>query len=182
MKMKISKHMQKKCRKFAEDRIGLSEELYRKRGEANVDKMLDDITIGAMAEWAVYKHLKEKGVECSKPDFEIYDAKKKAFSADLITTNHAVHVKSQSLLSANKYGSSWLFQKTDKLLSKPSDQDVMVFCIVDGEEVEIKALVSVVDVVDNDLTSEPKVWKYRFTKHAIYLDEVLDSQINLEVL
>lgn len=167
------------CEAFADKRMTGSADLYRSRGELKLDKIRQDIVTGALAEFAVYEYFSNKGVECSKPDLEIYENKKKTYSPDLVAGGCVLHVKSQTVASAAKYGSSWLFQSTDKLLGTPSETALMIFCLVDGHRVEIKAIVSVLDIVENGLTAKPKVWRYANSKVAIYLKSVLESNINL---
>lgn len=173
-------------KQFALDRIGLSEALYRQRGEARKSKMVEDIQVGTMAEWACYEYLMDtasKGTTITEPDTKIYKAKKKSFSADLVYTLKSgevanFHIKSQTYKSAKAYGASWLFQKTDKLFNDPAENDYAIFCLVDGDKVDIKACVQVKDLVQRDLLEEPKVWKYRSSKQAIYLDHVLEADID----
>lgn len=185
--IELTPQLIEKCQQFALDRIGLSEELYRKRGENRKSKMVEDIKVGTMAEWAVFRYLTENMADCaeiSAPDMEIYDKKSKTFSADLVYTavNQEVrfHVKSQTYKSAKAYGASWLFQKEDKLFKDPDDSEYLVFCLVEGDRVDIKAIVNVRDIIEAELLDQPKVWKYRHSKRAIYLDHVLESDINLE--
>lgn len=183
----LSKELVCKCEQFALDRIGLSEDLYRKRGENRKSKMVEDIKVGTMAEWAVYRYLTENMAECAEitaPDMEIYDKKKKTFSADLVykTIGHELkfHVKSQTYKSATAYGASWLFQKEDKLFKDPDDTEYLVFCLVEGDRVDIKAIVNVRDIVERELLDQPKIPRYRNSKKAIYLAHVLESDINLQ--
>jgi len=72
-----------------------------------------------------------------------------------------------------------MFQKEDKLLSTPSETGKIVFCLVEGTKVYIKAIVSVLELVEADLIKKPKVFKYQFTKNALYLEDILNSKINL---
>ena len=176
-----------KCEQFALDRIGLSEDLYRKRGEDRKSKMVEDIKVGTMAEWAVFRYLSENMPECAEitaPDMEIYTAKNKSFGADLIYTavdyKFNFHIKSQTYKSASQYGASWLFQKEDKLFRDADESEFLIFCLVEGNRVDIKAIVRVADIVEAELLDEPKVWKYKNSKRAIYLDQVLDSGIDLD--
>ena len=81
--IKISDYYMKKIVKFANERVGLSKDLYAKRGESKVEKMIHDIIIGTMGEFAVYQLLKSQGLKCSKPDLTIYETKNKSFDSDL---------------------------------------------------------------------------------------------------
>ena len=174
----LSNHIKEKCKAFADQRIGGSENLYRQRGELNRDKMWYDIYIGTLAEFAVYKQLTKIASNVTKPDLEIYSARNKSYSADLVCDDLFVHVKSQGIKSAEAYGSSWLFSKGDKLFSEDNPEDILVFCIVhDDETVEIKHSISAYDIVKADLLAEPKVYRYKFSKIAIYLQDIIDSEI-----
>lgn len=179
MRIEIDPQIYKFCVQFAADRIGGSEDEYRRRGEARIAKMQEDILTGALGEFAAYNYLKSKGIEVCEPDLEIYKVRDKSFSADLMAPEGKFHVKSQGQESASRYGASWLCQKQDKLLSQPDTDDYFVFAIVEKNVVNLKAVVTVQDIVDKELVSEPKVWKYRHSKVALYLDDILDSEIEL---
>lgn len=175
-KIKISKYLMKKIRQFAHERISGSKSCYTYRGETNVSKMEEDIIIGTMGEYAVYNLLKDLQLTCSKPDLKIYTGRKKSFGADLKAysklENFDVHVKSQSLKSEKRYGKSYLFQRSDKLVSSPQVSDVMAFCTVDveNEEVEIVGFVNSKIMADLQLYGECKVPRYRHSKVAVYLE------------
>ena len=172
MKIKLLKRDIDRCEKFAKDRMSGSKNLYRFRGELSESKMLNDIKIGAMAELAVYRYFKIKGIQSTRPDLKIYDQKDKSFNADFASEIGNIHVKSQGIESAKRYGSSWLLQKKDPLLSQEHLNDYLVFCIVDGREVTIEHICHIKDIVENNCLDEPKVWRYKETKVAIYLDHV----------
>lgn len=172
MIIKISKRVYNKCVKFAEERISGSKSVYAYRGESRVDKMIDDIIIGCMGEWAVEAHLSSIGFECSEPDMVIYEKKRKSFDADLYVDDICIHVKSQGVESAKRYGNSWLFQRRDSLVSNPDDNEILAFTNVDLEarKVEILGYCWAKDMK----YSECKVWSYRTTKVAVYLPEIED--------
>jgi len=185
MKIKITKEQYEKARQFAEQRIGLSEDLYRRRGELKVNKMLEDIIIGTVGEYGAAKYIRSKLHNCSRPDLKIYKGRKKSFDADLIVKDVKtcdddfkdkqklnIHVKSQGVSSAKKYGNSWLLQKSDKITQEPSDYDYFVFTKVDGLEVEILGVVKCKDIIDNDLLDECKVPMFRHSKHALYFKDI----------
>lgn len=177
MRVKINSYYKKRCWEFAEKRINGSKNVYAYRGESNMEKMKQDIFIGLMAEWACYKYLKSKGIEVSKPDMKIYTGRRKSYAADLMNDDLKIHVKSQGVVSAKRYGLSWLGQKTDRLWTSPDPDDYIMFTQVDGNEVEIKGVVKASDIVNNDILAEPKVPRYRDTKIALYWNDV---DINLE--
>ena len=176
MKIKISDYIYSKCVKFAEERMGGSAELYSYRGEKNKSKMLDDIIIGCLGEWGAYKFLNDKGIKVKKPDMNIYEKKRKSFSADLFNDEYSFHVKSQSEVSRKRYGSSWLLQRSDKIISDPGDGEYFLLTSVVDKEVEILACIFIADIVNNNLWGECKVPYYRHSKVALYLDD-LDGNI-----
>lgn len=182
MKIKLLKRDIERAERFAEKRMAGSADLYKSRGELRDQKIFQDIVTGACAEIAVYRLLKNKGIEATKPDFKIYETRKKSFAADLETEIGAFHIKSQTLESANKYGASWLFQKYDPLLKDGHLDEYMVFCIVEGREVTVEHICHIKDIIDNDVLDEPKVWRYRHSKYAIYLEDVKELSNKMEEL
>lgn len=175
MIVNISEEVYKKCEDFSIKRIVGSEGLYSYRGESRKEKMIEDVLVGTLGEWAVEAHLKSLGYDCSEPDMNIYDKKKKSFSADLYVDDFKIHVKSQGLKSAKRYGNSWLLQKKDSVVSCPEDRELFAFTCVEPEN-------RVVDILGycwaKDMKyGECKVWSYRKTKVAIYLKDVEDRLI-----
>lgn len=165
------------CRKFAHDRIGASESLYRARGEDRTAKMIEDIVNGSAAEFAVAHYLRTKGYQCTDPDLSIHD--KKSFSADLLSGNNYIHVKAQTSDSAFRYGPSWIFQQEDKTLTLPSEKGYAFFCNVNSNIVSIRAAVYLIDILEADAISTPKVGKYAMFKSAVYLADLVKKDINI---
>lgn len=173
MKIKLSKYYLDKCTEFAHSQIEGSKQLYAYRGEHNINKMIDDIIVGKAGECAVHRYLTDKGMYCTRPDFKIYKAKRKSYDADLYCEDLTVHVKSQSVLSSKRYGSSWLFQRRDNLLNTEDRKEFMAFTKVNGREVDILGVVRAIDI--QDLFGECSVPRYRATKVALYWDEVKEN-------
>lgn len=166
------------CRAFAAQRVLGSFKLYKARGEAKLSKIEEDIITGASAELAVYDILNQNHIESTEPDFKIYKPREKSFSADLACGQFNLHIKAQTVKSAQKYGASWLFQKEDKLFKRCDANDLLVFCIVDGLNVSVKTVISVPEIVELNLLKEPKVYQYKFTKVALYLEHILEQNKN----
>ena len=179
MKISIDAETYQKCRKFAEDRLALSANLYKRRGEHNEAKISDDILIGTLGEFGVYKYLTEKGILVSEPDLKIYEKRNKTFASDLRNETLDIAVKSQAPSSIKRYGASWLFQRSDKLVSAPNDRSYIAFTSVDGMVVEILGIVKAVDLLP--YYAECKVPMYRGTKVALYLKD-FQGKIDLESL
>jgi len=174
MKIKISKYIYDKIEEFADLRIKGSEKLYKNRGEPNVIKIRQDIIIGAMGEWAVFRLLRERGFEFNKPDMKIYESKQKSFSADLSNDDYDIHVKSQGEVSINRYGHSWLMQRNDSLVRNPKDGEWLAFTAVDlnNKEVEVKGFCLASIIKENDLFEECMVPRFRFSKVALYMNSL----------
>ena len=179
VEIEVSQYFYNKCVNFANDRIGRSADLYSYRGEKRLHKMVEDIIIGTVGEYGVYKYLKKKQIEVCKPDLKIYENKRKSFAADLFNDDIKIHVKSQGVESAKRYGNSWLMQKRDKVINDPSKNEYFAFTNVDGKRVTILGIVKCSDIIKYDLLGECKVPAYRHTKIALYWDTIkerLDSR------
>lgn len=172
MKIKISQHILNKCITFAGLRLSDSEKLYMKRAPTDKFKVHSDLLAGIIGEYAAYKYLKSIGIAVTKPDLALYTTRKKSFNADLSGDLVKIHVKSQTSDSVKRYGHSWILQKTDPMLSKPKDNEYLLFTEVDGDEVTILGLVKVQEMVDNKLIGECRVPAFAKTKVALYLDDL----------
>ena len=135
MKIKISKYNYNKCVDFANKQLKTSADLYSYRGEAKKEKIVYDIIVGKLAELAVTKFLK-----CSKPDFTIYERRKKSYGPDLRLGNLRVHVKGQSEESVQRYGHSWLFQRSDQIVRNATPYDIIILTSVSVRKLEVHVL------------------------------------------
>ena len=174
MIIKIPKILVKEVDAFTKKRSDDMGEFYRKaRGAFKPE----DIAIGAFGEIAAYKYLTMVGHRVEKPDFTMH--KRKTFGADLFDkeTNSHFHVKSQSRDSEERYGCSFLFQKSDALVKSPKENHYIVCCVVDltSEEVEIVGEVRSTDAV----FGECKVDWLRKTKIALYLRDQKKGGFNV---
>jgi hypothetical protein len=183
MYVTLSKYYFEKCAKFADEQLETSRDMYRYRGEHREHKMRTDIILGKLGEVAAYKYLTARGFWCNKPDFTIYERRRKSYDADLTTRcGKRIHVKAQGYDSMMRYGASWLMQKTDKLVSEPDFEDYILMVSLKGMEANILGVVKATELVYNDLYDEPKVSRYAETKKALYYDTVKCSGISLEAI
>jgi hypothetical protein len=166
----LTKADMKRARKFAKARVDDNTELYSKRGGFKEE----DIVSGAMAEIGVYKLLKDHEIEVGKPDFTIHEVRKKSFDPDLTDGIHHFHVKGQTLESKQKYGASWIMQRTDPIITRPKLMHYLVPCTVHIEtgRVEVYGIMSIKSLVQNGCIGECKVEWFRKTKVALYLDHI----------
>jgi hypothetical protein len=166
-RIRIFNHEMKKIKDFAEARAEGSK-LYEKRGGFKIE----DIIVGAMAELAVYKMLKDAGFKINKPDFTVYDKSKKSYDGDLSDGTRHFHVKGQSRESAKRYGDSWLMQKYDPLIRNPDKvrNNYLVPCSVSMKknEVVIKGIYTFSTLHRLGLFMDCKVPWFNKTKCAIY--------------
>jgi hypothetical protein len=165
------------CNKFAYQEIQTTEKQRNRRNQWNREKMVMDNRVGKIGEWAVAFQMWNNNIECTEPDMEIYTVKKKSFDADLTyKDNIDLHVKSQSVVSAQRYGASWTFQKggrgyghTDPILR--SGDGEAIFSIVD----EKKKMVDIYGPIDLDTLRnnlrDPMLKKLRDTKACLYLSD-----------
>ena len=169
MKVKISKYNYNKCVDFATKQLKTSKDLYTYRGENKKEKIVYDIIVGKLAELAVCKFLK-----CSKPDFTIYERRKKSYGPDLRLGNLRVHVKGQSEESVQRYGHSWLFQRSDQIVRNATPYDIIILTSVSVRKLEVQIL-KLIRARDINKWGECKVPQYRHTKVALYLEEIKDG-------
>ena len=169
MIIKLSKYHLKKCEKFADEQLKGSAKLYAYRGENSKLKMREDIIIGKLAEVGACKYFKSK-----KPDFTIYERKKKSYGPDLRLGNLRVHVKGQSEESVKRYGHSWLFQRSDQIVRNATPYDVIVLTSVSVRKLEVHIL-KLIRAREINKWGECKVPQYRHTKVALYLEEIKDG-------
>lgn len=171
-----------KAHEFAEARVELSLIQYSRRGQSSIEKITQDIVIGALGEIAIYRMLKRLGVKVSPPDFKVYQAKKKSYEADLTDNNgNRFHCKSQSRESEQRYGASYILQysgagtgHTDKLFRNVTNRDYLVPCLVDydSKEVTIYGCIKVETIMKKDMVKMPRVKWLEFSKRAIYLEDL----------
>jgi len=165
----------KKASEFADLRVEGSSGFYKSRGGGKVDKLKSDIRHGLLGEICVSKYFRSVGLSCTRPDTSIYSSKNKSYDPDLIVNNKArIHCKTQSKDSQQKYGVSYLCQKSDPVFKNPSCYDFMVTSVVD-ETLNlcfIYGIWSIKKIVSNNLIGVPVVPFLRTNKIAFYFDEL----------
>ena len=166
-------HLTKELRILAElfaDKREKDSSFYKKRGGFK----RRDIVAGAMGEIGACILLRRMGYPVINPDFGIHGRGKKSYSADITDGEFCFHVKSQSFKSREKYGESWILQRSDKLVSGPSCNDWLILNTVDltNNVVHVEAIVKAKTLVERELVSECRINWFRATKVALYLDEI----------
>lgn len=171
--IKLSKSDLNAAQDFTDRRASQGSNLYKRRGGF---KQVD-ILCGALGELAAFKYLTEEaGRRVSKPDFSIHEIKSKSFNADLTdSTGNLYHVKSQTIESVERYGKSYLFQKSDPLFTRPAENEYLVLVVIDVNNLtaEIYGCMRAIDVITSGGIGEPVVPHLRETKCAIYVDDLV---------
>lgn len=188
MKVYLTKEDLARCSDFAQSVISTNADCYAKRNQTDLQKIIQDITIGKMAELGAAQLLSSRGLMHSEPDFAVYSKENKSFGADLIgwkekgnmtSTIWNFHVKSMERNTAIRFGLSWSFQAKDSLVRSPHSNDYLVLCeyeqsvAEDGYLVDIKAAVKAMDVTD--YWKDPKLEKLRGIKKVLYWKELEDT-------
>ena len=174
----------KRAEDFAIKKSVTTEKIYRARRQSNSAAIIAQSVIGHMGEIATYKFLTESGFSCSEPNDEIYTKGKNFIRPDFNCEQYHIHVKSQSVQSANKYGTSWTFQKSstrgrfrhqDPILTpwKVKDHDMLACCICDPKTatVSILACLQIYLIHQNNLFEDPVLNKLKGLKKVIYFDD-----------
>jgi len=85
-----------------------------------------------------------------------------------------IHVKSQSKASIQKYGHSWLFQRSDQIVRNATPFDFLVLTCVDLDKLEVSIL-KIIRAREINRWGECRVTRYRHSKVALYLKEIEDG-------
>lgn len=166
-----------KCEKFANQQLDTSQDQYRRRNQSNPTRIVKQIADGKMGELLACAHMTRLGFECTDPDFAIYTARFKSFDADLISGDTHVHVKSQNRTSADKYGTSWVFQAGGRGVGHvdpcvKEGESWCIFVVVDHEthSAEIHGPLDMVKVRPH--FKDPKLQHLVGIKKCIYLQDI----------
>ncbi len=161
----------KQIKKFSES---INTNHYSGRGQFSPQKRREDQEIGKSGEIVAYHVIQNILPNISKPDFEIYSVGRKSWDFDMKTDEYNIHIKTQSLKSAKLYGSSFIFEKTDKKIFKDySDNDYVSFVQFDYDKKSGKVLsfMPVKMLHYLSLFKDP-VNKNLITKQAVYYKDL----------
>jgi hypothetical protein len=174
MIIKFSSEDVKKCEEFANK---IDTAYYASRKQTNNEKRIKDQVIGKLGEIATYLYFQSKGVELTQPDFKLYSRAEKSWDFDMKGEGINLHVKSQAVYQARKYGESWIFQNEDKHIFKDvSEKDYVCFALVDADNgsAEIKSVVKLSDLHSKELFKKPKLI-HLSSKSAVYFADLKSS-------
>lgn len=174
MIIKFSTQDISKCKEFANK---IDTAYYATRRQTNNEKRIKDQIIGKLGEIATYVYFKSKGIELTQPDFKLYSKAEKSWDFDLKGQGINLHVKSQAIYQARKYGESWIFQNEDKHIFKDvSDNDYVCFVLVDPDKgtAEVKSVAKLAELHSNNLFKKPKLI-HLSSKSAVYFEDLKSS-------
>ncbi len=167
MKFKLepcSEYQRLQCDLFANHVYDSNKKTYAARGSSVKEKVIADIFNGKIAECQVFNFLEADGYKPSPIDFTIYSRRRKTFDCDTKIDGFRVHIK--SCQGGSKYPNSWLFQKTDPVVSMRSEEDLLILCVLGEEDIAYSILAS--DVTFRD----PVLLNLARTKTAVYEDDL----------
>lgn len=138
-------------------------------GQFSQTKRKRDEIVGKAAEWVVYDTLVSRFPDLTEPDMNHYTACKKSWKHDLSCSEFYISVKGQDVVQGNRYGTSWVFQRTDKGLI-PLEKPTYIACIsIDVEN--HKGIIQAILSLDSVVFGEMKLPQHRKNKVAVYLKD-----------
>jgi hypothetical protein len=140
---------------------------YAERNQSDVKKIISDIYIGKMAEFAVWNYLQRDGKDATIPDIMVYPAKKKSYDADIFCGDIKIHVK--SCVAMGLYPVSWIFQPNDPVTISPSNKDYLALVCIEEGAIFDAYFVKAVDVMK--IYEKPK--KEGLDKKVLYESTLL---------
>lgn len=170
----LSSDIFKICEHFADKVFVTNKDEYAKRKQFNSSKIKNDILLGKLGEWGVYFMYLSKGrSNINTPDMSVYSHQKKSFDPDLYWGLFNLHIKSQSLDSATRYGDSWIFQAKDPLFGYSNEYDIIVGCRVAVDDNAKTATVEM--LLEKPFKKlkfgDTKLLKFSENKKALYLKD-----------
>jgi hypothetical protein len=140
---------------------------YKQRNQSDVKKVISDIYIGKMSEFAVWNYLQRDGKDATFPDIMIYPANKKSYDADITAGDVKIHVK--SCVAMGVYPISWVFQPNDPVTINPSNKDFLALVSIEDDNSFNAYFVKAADVLQ--IYEKPK--KEGLDKKVIYESTLL---------
>lgn len=167
----VPEHFWERARDFAARSVESRKDKLAARKQVNLDKIVSDITSGAVAELAVsYWFNLVQEIECSQPDFALYDKNKKSFAPDLTCAFGALHIKTYT----DTRWSSWVFQygergyDCDPLVREPHPDNYLILTYLDlaRKVLRIEFILHQPDILDQ--FKEPVIPRLRSYKRVLY--------------
>ena len=168
--IKISAATTKKAKKFAEAVIGTV--YYGDSYQFNKEKIQRDHYVSKLGEEAVASICKKYGCTIEGPDYTIYKGNKKSWDSDLIVDGEDLAVKTQSLKSAKRYGTSWVFQSSQVRKDPVLEEKDTFVCFVVCDLTKKECTVYPVKKISELVFADPKLKYLVGKKKVVYLKDI----------
>ncbi len=159
--------------RFADAVVGTVD--YRESNQFSRQKIRDDHYVSKLGEAAVRKAFEQYDCRVQGPDYAIYEGKQKSWDDDLYVNDIGLAVKTQRRSTAQRYGLSWTFQKsqfrTDPILQIPKAW----VCFVEYNDLDREQICTVFPPFQiKELPFKaPRLEKLRDKKVAVYAEDFL---------
>lgn len=157
------------CSTFAKHSSLDQQEYYKKKGEGDLSKLELWAYNGKMAEFAVFNTLLSfpNYKKVSPPDIMIYERNRKSHDADIVSDDKLIHVKSCVVVNGRE--SSWLFSTEDKLVTNPTENDIVSLVMLNESDTFEAYFIKATELVG--MYKKPILSKT--VAHAIYESDLM---------
>lgn len=145
---------------------------YRDSNQTVIEKVRDDHFVSKLGEEAVRILFEGRNCLVDGPDYGVYEAKRKSWTADLRVNDLDVAVKTQRRSAANRYGLSWTFQDSPERRDPILDMPDAWVCLVVFEDLkeETECVVYPLRKIKQLIFEAPRLGKLVGKKQAVYLE------------
>lgn len=164
-------YQEKLCSTFAKNSAINQREYYKTKGERGIAKLEYWTYNGKMSEYAVFNTLLSfpNYKKVSPPDIMIYERNRKSHDADIVSDDKLIHVKSCIVVDGRE--PSWLFSTEDKIVTKPSENDIVAFVMMSVPKLFEAYFVKATDLIGK--YKEP--FNATTIAHAIYESDLIEG-------
>lgn len=152
---------------------------YLDSNQSVIEKIRDDHFVSKLGEEAVRILFQSRNCQVEGPDYDVYEAKRKSWAADLKVNGLEVAVKTQRRSAANRFGLSWTFQDSPERRDPILDMPDAWVCLVVFEDLntELECLVYPLRKIKQLIFEAPRLKKLTGKKQAVYLETLLKNGI-----
>lgn len=131
----FSDSLLKQVRAYSNGHAESSKDLYSKRNQ-NINNLIETLYYSKLCEWKTYYILRDAGKKVTQPCMKILEPQEKSYEADLLIYDQGIkiHVKSQTIKSALRYGTSFCLQKNDPIVTNPTRDHWLALTIYNNED------------------------------------------------
>ncbi len=145
---------------------------YHDSNQTVLEKIRDDHFVSKLGEEAVRILFQSRECLVEGPDYDVYEAKRKSWAADLRVNDLDVAVKTQRRSAANRYGLSWTFQDSPERRDPILDMPDAWVCLVVFEDLKEKTecVVYPLRKIKQLIFEAPRLGRLEGKKQAVYLE------------